>query len=129
MVFILLIFMTRIDNQSEWGAAMRTATAIETVVRESCGETASHETFEARIDAIVAESGTPTEFIVPGGNALAAALDMARAVARRAERRAVVALTGVSGSFVVPYLNRLADLLYMEARAAEGEWQPVREER
>jgi cob(I)alamin adenosyltransferase len=83
---------------------------------------------EERIDRITAESGMPTEFVVPGGNSLAAALDLARAVARRAERRAVVALEGVADSQVVPYLNRLADLLYMEARAAESEWEPVRVE-
>lgn len=81
---------------------------------------------EQRIDVIVEETGVPTEFIVPGGNPLAAALDNARAVARRAERRAVAAVT--ADSQVVPYLNRLADLLYMEARAAESEWQPVRTE-
>jgi len=83
---------------------------------------------EERIDLIVEESGMPTEFIVPGGNPLAAALDNARAVARRAERRAVAALDGNTDSQVVPYLNRLADLLYMEARAAEPEWQTVRTE-
>lgn len=83
---------------------------------------------EGRIDTITGESGVPTEFVVPGGNSLAAALDMARAVCRRAERRAVEALAAIEGSFVVPYLNRLADLLYMEARAAESEWQPVRTE-
>ena len=83
---------------------------------------------EAQIDALVEARGMPTEFVVPGGNRLAAALDAARAVARRAERRAVAALDGVEVSSVVPYLNRLADLLYMEARAAEAEWQPVRVE-
>lgn len=81
---------------------------------------------EERIDRIAEESGMPTEFVVPGGNQLAAALDLARAVARRAERRAVAALAGVADSQVIPYLNRLADLLYMEARAAESEWEPVR---
>ncbi|MEE8330813.1 MAG: cob(I)yrinic acid a,c-diamide adenosyltransferase [Acidimicrobiia bacterium] len=88
--------------------------------------TAMVTALEQRIDRIVEESGMPTEFVVPGGNALAAALDNARAVGRRAERRAVAAVTG--DSQVVPYLNRLADLLYMEARAAESEWQPVRTE-
>lgn len=81
---------------------------------------------EAEIDRITETSGIPTEFVVPGGNALAAALDMARAVARRAERRAVAALSGVDETEVVRYLNRLADLLYMEARAAESSWEPAR---
>ena len=33
-----------------------------------------------------------------------------------------------TGEQVVPYLNRLADYLYMLARAAEGEWVPSRRE-
>lgn len=88
------------------------------------------ERLEAAIDAIDAEVGMPTGFVVPGGNALAAALDQARSVARRAERRAVAHLraTGIEGSLVVPYLNRLGDYLYMLARAAEGDWTPSRRE-
>ena len=57
----------------------------------------------------------------PGANALAAALDQARVVARRAERR-LVALPA-HGRTVRPvvgrYLNRLADLLWLMAREAE----------
>ena len=83
---------------------------------------------EAAIDAIEAERGLPTEFVVPGGNPLAAALDVARTVTRRAERRAVthMRLAGIDDSFVVPYLNRLADLLYVLARSAEAAWVPSR---
>ena len=47
---------------------------------------------------------------------------------RRAERRAV-ALSNAGGlpdSQVVPYLNRLADLLFVMARAADGGFRPVR---
>jgi len=88
------------------------------------------ERLEAAIDTLDAEVGMPTGFVVPGGNALAAALDQARAVVRRAERRAVahVRAAGIEGSLVVPYLNRLGDYLYMLARAAEGEWIPSRRE-
>jgi cob(I)alamin adenosyltransferase len=62
----------------------------------------------------------PREFIVPGESRASAALELARAVVRRAERR-VVALdrTVDMGGWVVPYLNRLADLLWVLARAAE----------
>lgn len=70
----------------------------------------------------------PTEFVVPGGEPVAAALDVARTVVRRAERRAVSHLAGESESLVVPYLNRLADYLYMLARAVEREWTPTRGE-
>jgi cob(I)alamin adenosyltransferase len=52
---------------------------------------------------------------------LSAAIEVARTVTRRAERRAVT-LRGaglVPGEWLVPYLNRLADLLWVLARAAE----------
>ena len=83
---------------------------------------------EAEIDAIVDASGAPTEFVVPGGHPVAAALDVARTVVRRAERRTVthLAFAGEHDSVAVPYLNRLADYLYMLARAVEGEWVPSR---
>jgi cob(I)alamin adenosyltransferase len=88
------------------------------------------ERLEAAIDAVDAEVGRPTGFVVPGGNAAAAAVDQARSVVRRAERRAVAHLRaeGIEGSLVVPFLNRLGDYLYMLARAAEGEWTPSRRE-
>lgn len=88
------------------------------------------ESLEKAIDEVVAEVGMPTEFIVPGGNPLAASLDYARSVVRRAERRAVThcRAAGIDDSHAVPYLNRLADYLYMLARAAEGTWIPSREE-
>jgi cob(I)alamin adenosyltransferase len=88
------------------------------------------ERLEAAIDALDAEVGMPTGFVVPGGSPGAAALDQARSVVRRAERRAVAHLRaeGIEGSLVVPYLNRLGDYLYMLARAAEGEWIPSRRE-
>ena len=84
---------------------------------------------ETKIDAIVDERGMPTEFIVPGGDPVAAWIDVARSVVRRAERRAVTwAHDGeVENSLVVVYLNRLADYLYMLARSAEGEWLPSRQ--
>ncbi len=83
---------------------------------------------EEWIDEAVAARGLPTEFVVPGGTPLAAALDMARTVIRRAERRAVtyVADAGLDDSHVVPYLNRLADYAYVLARSAEDDWAPSR---
>lgn len=64
----------------------------------------------------------PTEFVVPGETRVSAALELARAVARRAERRAVtvsVADPAIARGFLLPYLNRLADLLWILARLAE----------
>lgn len=81
---------------------------------------------EAAIDRVEQRFGMPTEFVVPGGNPLAAHLDVARTIVRRAERRSVAyaEVGGLADSRVVVYLNRLADYLYMLARAAEGTWIP-----
>jgi cob(I)alamin adenosyltransferase len=83
---------------------------------------------EHEIDALEAKHPMPLEFVVPGETMAGAALDLARTSVRRAERRAV-ALTnegGLPDSQVVPYLNRLADLLFVVARAADGGFRPVR---
>jgi cob(I)alamin adenosyltransferase len=63
----------------------------------------------------------PREFIVPGETRASAALELARAILRRAERRAIAAQRASlqDSAWIVPYLNRLADLLWILARAAE----------
>ena len=73
---------------------------------------------ETTIDAVTARFEPAREFVVPGQTVVAAALDVARTVVRRAERRALAVAR--DGSFVVPYLNRLSDLLWTLAR-----WQDV----
>jgi cob(I)alamin adenosyltransferase len=86
---------------------------------------------EPLIDDLTARYDPPQEFVLPGENQVAAALDLARAVVRRAERAAVAAARAgwLDQSHVVPYLNRLADLVYTMARWQEGAWRPVRTER
>ncbi len=83
---------------------------------------------EEWIDEVTAAVGLPDEFVVPGAERYPALLDVARAVVRRAERRAVslAAAGGLDDSHVVPYLNRLADYLYVLVRAAEAQWEPSR---
>ena len=63
----------------------------------------------------------PREFIVPGESRTSAALELARTTLRRAERRAVSLRRDglVPGPHLLPYLNRLADLLWVLARAVE----------
>jgi cob(I)alamin adenosyltransferase len=63
----------------------------------------------------------PTEFVVPGETPTSAALEVARTIIRRAERRAVTLGSEglIPGPHLLPYLNRLADLLWVLARAAE----------
>jgi cob(I)alamin adenosyltransferase len=63
----------------------------------------------------------PREFVVPGETKTSAALELARTILRRAERRAVaLGREGLlPGPHLLPYLNRLADLAWVLARAAE----------
>jgi cob(I)alamin adenosyltransferase len=85
---------------------------------------------EERIDASVARHPLPRTFVVPGGTRAAAALDLARTVCRRAERRVVALRTagGLPDDTPLRYLNRCADLLYVLAREAEGEHLPSRDD-
>jgi cob(I)alamin adenosyltransferase len=79
------------------------------------------ERVEADLRAYEARIAMPREFIVPGQSRLSAALEMARTILRRAERRVVTLRRAgmVPGPWVVPYLNRQADLMWVLARAAE----------
>jgi cob(I)alamin adenosyltransferase len=63
----------------------------------------------------------PREFIVPGETRASAALEVARVILRRAERRVIAAdhANPLGSDWIVPYINRLADLLWVLARAAE----------
>ena len=83
---------------------------------------------EGEIDALEELVEQPKEFVLPGETMTGAAIDLARTTVRRAERRAVAlaAVGGLPGSEVVPYLNRLADLLFVMARAADGGFRAVR---
>ena len=62
-------------------------------------------------------------FVLPGGSERAARLFLARAVCRRAER-AVLAVPDTNPLAAV-YLNRLSDLLFVLARAANGGEEPL----
>jgi cob(I)alamin adenosyltransferase len=97
---------------------------------------------EARIDDLTGRFTMPSEFVVPGQNRRAAALDVARTVVRRAERLSVThglshggndraeAGESTGGAAAAgpgkepqggPYLNRLSDLLWTMARWQEGD--------
>jgi cob(I)alamin adenosyltransferase len=84
---------------------------------------------EGEIDELEQVVEQPKEFVVPGESTKGAAIDLARTTVRRAERRAVALADagGLPDSHVVPYLNRLADLLFVMARAADGGFRPVRD--
>ena len=68
--------------------------------------------FEALIDGVLSESGPPTHFLIPGITETDAQIHLARAVARRAERRVVVLQPGDAADGAVRYLNRFADVLF-----------------
>ena len=65
--------------------------------------------------------------IVQAGKGLAAGLDLARTIVRRAERLAVT--HPIEGSYVQAYLNRLSDLLWAMARWQEGAEHKLSKER
>lgn len=74
---------------------------------------------ERDIDAVNAGLGPLDSFVLPGGTRAAAALHLARTVARRAEGLAwSLAETEQVESAVLVYLNRLSDLLFVLAREA-----------
>jgi cob(I)alamin adenosyltransferase len=85
------------------------------------------ERLEHTIDDLSARFEPPTEFVVPGQNRVAAQLDVARTVVRRAERQSLAAAAPKSRA--VHYLNRLSDLLWTMARWQEGESLPAKERR
>jgi cob(I)alamin adenosyltransferase len=87
------------------------------------------ERLEQEIDEANASLPDLKSFVLPGGSERAARLFLARAVCRRAER-AVLAVPDVNPRAAV-YLNRLSDLLFVLARAANAEagvtgplWRP-----
>jgi len=90
------------------------------------------EWLEGACDEVNASLEPLRSFVIPGGTPAAAALHVCRTVGRRAERRAI-AVSDVNPE-VVHYLNRLSDLLFILARAANTEtagdllWQPGRGE-
>lgn len=80
---------------------------------------------EAEIDRLLAEEPLRPVFVVPGANPASAALDVARAQVRTAERRLVALRRADPGQTPNPqvglYLNRVSDLIYVLARRAAGD--------
>ncbi|WOK35232.1 cob(I)yrinic acid a,c-diamide adenosyltransferase [Sphingomonas sp. C3-2] len=76
---------------------------------------------EREIDAMNADLQPLHSFILPGGSPAAAALHLARAVTRRAERTAVAAGQDVPlNPQALAYLNRLSDHLFVMCRMLNG---------
>jgi cob(I)alamin adenosyltransferase len=73
---------------------------------------------EQTIDRLEQELPPLRRFILPGGGTPGALLHLARTVCRRAERRVVALGSDGVDAIVIVYLNRLSDLLFTMARAA-----------
>jgi cob(I)alamin adenosyltransferase len=86
---------------------------------------------EEEIDAVNQTLPDLKSFVLPGGSERAERLFLARAVCRRAERAALAVAD--TNPLAAVYLNRLSDLLFVLARAANAEagvegplWRPDR---
>jgi cob(I)alamin adenosyltransferase len=79
------------------------------------------EALEPDIDRYMDQVDLPPKFVIPGGTELSAALDVARAAIRRAERRVVELrdTDGLASDAVLRYLNRASDLAFALARYAD----------
>ena len=84
---------------------------------------------EAAMDALTDAAGPSLHFILPGGTLLAARLQLARAVCRRAERRLwTLHRQDPVPEAILQYINRLSDLLFVMARCelARQDWPEER---
>jgi cob(I)alamin adenosyltransferase len=112
--------LERIQNQLfVLGADLATpgeSTSIERVSTDDVAE------LEASIDELEGQLEVLRQFILPGGTPAAAHLHLARTICRRAERWAVglAREEAVNGAALI-YLNRLSDLLFVAARAANAQ--------
>jgi cob(I)alamin adenosyltransferase len=84
---------------------------------------------EDECDRFNAELPELKSFVLPGGSEAAARLHVARTVCRRAEREALIAAAAHDvNPLALVYLNRLSDLLFILARAAnaaDGRAEPL----
>ena len=122
-------FLAGVQNDLfDLGADLATPGEIEGALRLAAGRAVA---LEAEIDALSAQLGPLTSFVLPGGSEASARLHMARAQVRRAERT-VVQLNAESplNPEIIKYLNRLSDLLFQLARSqndmgkADILWKP-----
>lgn len=120
--------LTRIQNELfDVGADLSVPWGVTERLRV---EQAAIDRLEALCDAFNAELTDLRSFVLPGGTEAAARLHVARTICRRAERDVLVGAQEVElNPLVLVYLNRLSDLLFVLARAAnagrdEPLWKP-----
>lgn len=79
------------------------------------------DALDPEIDKYMERVELPPQFVIPGGSALSAQLDLARTIVRRAER-AVVRIKladGLASEEILRFLNRASDLCFAMARFAD----------
>lgn len=107
--------LRRVQNDLfDFGADLATPPGIAGALRIVPGQVTA---LEEAIDRMNADLSPLTSFILPGGMAAGAALHLARAIVRRAERAVVAASYGADLNHnLLAYINRLSDLLFVYAR-------------
>jgi cob(I)alamin adenosyltransferase len=114
--------LARIQNDLfDLGAELATPDTGQKIDYEPLRVTASQVSrVEADIDTLNAHMSPLQSFVLPGGSPAAAALHLARTVARRAERL-IVELGAKPGETVsrtaIEYINRVSDFLFVASRA------------
>jgi cob(I)alamin adenosyltransferase len=106
---------------AELATAPEAADRLEDGVSRVTAEMAAQ--LERTIDRYMERVDLPPKFVIPGGTPLSAALDVARAVIRRAERRtvALAATGGLASELPLRFLNRASDAAYAMARFADSD--------
>lgn len=117
---VLAQSLTRIQNDLFHLGSDLCVTEAEKAARPVPRIEARHvDWLESEIDRWNAQLPALENFVLPGGSTAAAHLHVARTVCRRAERILVaLARQEEIGKWALPYLNRLSDLLFVFARAA-----------
>jgi cob(I)alamin adenosyltransferase len=112
-------WLERVQNDLfDVGADLSVPTEVEGRLRV---EQARVDELERLCDELNADLPELRSFVLPGGTETAARLHVARATCRRAERAALVADREVGvNPLALVYLNRLSDLLFIAARAANA---------
>src|SRR5512139_4151110 len=103
------------------------ATESQDLAKFGCQITTRHvDQLERCLNQLQGKVSLNNEFIFPGDALSGAALDLARTIIRRAERKAAGLFHQkmISNPEVLRYLNRLADLLFVLARYEEDSGSP-----
>jgi cob(I)alamin adenosyltransferase len=105
------------------GAELATATEAAERLEDGVSRVTAEmvDDLDGVIDRYMERVDLPPKFVIPGGTPLSAALDLARATVRRAERRIVAleAAEGVDAGEVRRFLNRASDTVFAMARFAD----------